>query len=241
MLTSVPLFVTIVFIATLIITALFLFRAIAASARARSVKTPIWFIILVLAWLELQGTLAYKGFYLNTSSFPPRFILSVAPALIFIIAVFISPAGKRFIDSLPLSTITYIHIVRILVEVSLYWLFLSKAVPEVMTFAGKNFDIIAGITAPFAAYLYCSKRVLTKNLMIVWNIICIGLLFNIVIIAVLSAPFVFQKLAFDQPNIAVLYFPFIWLPSFIVPVVLFCHLASIRQLIKKNSAQELAE
>ncbi|HVF96549.1 MAG TPA: hypothetical protein VM871_04480, partial [Flavisolibacter sp.] len=38
--------------------------------------------------------------------------------------------------------------------------------------------------------------------------------------------------AFDQPNIAVLYFPFIWLPSFIVPVVLLSHLVCIRQLLK---------
>jgi len=37
-------------------------------------------------------------------------------------------------------------------------------------------------------------------------------------------------LAFDQPNIAVLYFPFSWLPTYVVPVVLFCHLAALRKL-----------
>jgi hypothetical protein len=37
--------------------------------------------------------------------------------------------------------------------------------------------------------------------------------------------------AFDQPNIAVLYFPFNWLPSCIVPLVLLSHLAAIRQLL----------
>jgi len=235
MLTSVPLFVTIVFIATVCITAIFLFTAIISSAKARSVKPPVWFFIVALAWLELQGMLANKGFYLNTSSFPPRFVLAVAPALIFIIILFITSSGKKFIDHLPLATITYLHVVRILVEVVLYWLFFCKAIPEIMTFAGKNFDIIAGITAPFVAYLYFSKKMFTRNFMIAWNVICIGLLLNIVIIAILSAPFSFQKLAFDQPNIAVLYFPFIWLPSFIVPVVLFSHLASIRQLLKNKN------
>ncbi|MDB6080057.1 MAG: putative transrane protein of unknown function, partial [Akkermansiaceae bacterium] len=48
----------------------------------------------------------------------------------------------------------------------------------------------------------------------------------------LSAPFPFQRLALDQPNVAILSFPFIWLPTFIVPVVLFTHLASIRQLAR---------
>ena len=65
--------------------------------------------------------------------------------------------------------------------------------------------------------------------------IALGLLLNIVFIAIFSAPFSFQKFAFEQPNIAVLFFPFSWLPAFIVPVVLFCHLASIRQLIKHRN------
>ena len=57
---------------------------------------------------------------------------------------------------------------------------------------------------------------------------------NIVVNAILSAPFTFQQFAFDQPNVAVLYFPFVWLPCFIVPVVLFSHLVLIRQLLKKE-------
>jgi hypothetical protein len=32
-----------------------------------------------------------------------------------------------------------------------------------------------------------------------------------------------------------LYFPFAWLPSFIVPAVLFSHIASIRNLLKTKS------
>ena len=40
----------------------------------------------------------------------------------------------------------------------------------------------------------------------------LALLVNIVGNAILSAPFQFPQFAFDQPNHAVLYFPFIWLP-----------------------------
>jgi hypothetical protein len=69
---------------------------------------------------------------------------------------------------------------------------------------------------------------------LVWNFICLGLLFNIVVHAVLSAPLPFQQLAFDQPNVAILYFPYVWLPAFIVPVVLLSHLVAIRKLIIKT-------
>jgi hypothetical protein len=57
---------------------------------------------------------------------------------------------------------------------------------------------------------------------------------NIVVNAALSAPVPFQQFAFDQPNIAVLYFPFVWLPGFIVPLVLFAHLAAIQKLYSEH-------
>jgi hypothetical protein len=101
-----------------------------------------------------------------------------------------------------------------------------------MTFEGRNFDILAGITAPIIAYFSLKKVKLSRNVVLVWNIICLGLLINIVVNGFLSAPSPLQQLAFDQPNIAILNFPFSWLPTFIVPLVLFGHLVSIRQLLK---------
>jgi hypothetical protein len=59
-------------------------------------------------------------------------------------------------------------------------------------------------------------------------------LFNIVLTAILSAPLPIQQLAFEQPNIAVLYFPFTFLPGFIVPIVLFSHLVVISKITRNN-------
>ena len=101
-----------------------------------------------------------------------------------------------------------------------------------MTFEGRNFDIVAGITAPLIAYFGLTKAKLNRQAILIWNFVCLGLLVNIVANALLSAPSPIQKFAFDQPNIAILNFPFIWLPTFIVPVVLFGHLTSIKQLIQ---------
>ncbi|MFY8033146.1 MAG: hypothetical protein ACOVMN_01420, partial [Flexibacteraceae bacterium] len=103
-------------------------------------------------------------------------------------------------------------------------------VPHIMTYEGNNFDIISGITAPFIAYFGYNKQQLPQWVLTTWNLVCLGLLFNIVITAILSAPTPFQQLAFDQPNIAVTEFPFVWLPCFIVPVVMFAH---IKALISK--------
>lgn len=191
--------------------------------------------IVALAWLAVTGILSWKGFFKNTSVIPPRLLLVMLPAIMFVVLAMITKRGRRFIDELNLKKLTILHIVRIPVELVLYWLAAQKTIPELMTFAGRNFDILSGITAPII-YSICFKgsELINRKLLLVWNFICLGLLLNIVINAILAAPFPFQQFAFDQPNIAIFYFPFAWLPVFIVIVVLFGHLAAIRKLIKAS-------
>jgi hypothetical protein len=193
-------------------------------------------LIISIAWLLLQGVVASTGFYTVTDTIPPRFMLLVIPPFAFIVFLFLTEKGRRFIDSLDVKALTLLHIVRIPVEIILLMLFLQKTIPQIMTFEGRNFDILSGISALFIYYFGFVRKTLNKNLIIAWNFLCLALLVNIVTIAILSAPFTFQKLAFDQPNVAVFYFPFVWLPAFIVPVVLLSHLVSIRQLLTKTKS-----
>ena len=211
---------------------LFLIQLLYKALDSRSVVP----FIIIVAWLILQAVLASTGFYNDNMSLPPRFALAGAPALLFILFLFVTPGGRKFIDSLPLSTLTWLQVVRIPVEIVLYWLMLERTIPQLMTFEGRNFDILAGITAPIVAWLVFIENKLGYKFLLAWNIICLLLVLNIVINAVLSVQTPFQQFAFDQPNVAVLKFPFIWLPSFIVPVVIFSHLASIRQLLRKGNA-----
>jgi hypothetical protein len=150
-----------------------------------------------------------------------------------IIGLFANSKGRQYIDNLDIKYLTILHVIRIPVELVLFWLFINKAVPRLMTFEGRNFDILAGLTAPFIFYFGIIKKQIGKRVILIWNFVCLGLLINIIVNAFFSAPFPFQLFAFDQPNIAVLYFPFVWLPSCVVPLVLFSHLATIRHLIKK--------
>ena len=218
MLPDLPLYINVIFIATVLLTWWLCYRV-----------SKNWALVIIsLLWLLMTGILSYRGFYQDASSTPPKFTFAVIPPLIAITLLFIIPSGRKFIDAFDLRSLTIISMVRIPVELVLYWLSIYKVVPELMTFAGRNFDILAGLTAPIAYYT-CFKgpKVSNKTLLLVWNIISLGLLLNIVINAVLSAPFRFQKFAFDQPNIAILYFPFIWLPCFIVMIVLLLSLIHI--------------
>jgi hypothetical protein len=95
---------------------------------------------------------------------------------------------------LQLDTLTILHVIRVPVEVVLFWLFLYKAIPEEMTFEGRNWDIISGITASVIFFLGFNRGKLWPSTILVWNLICLGLLVNIVATAILSTPYPFQRL-----------------------------------------------
>ncbi|MGL4597865.1 MAG: hypothetical protein ACRCYO_10060 [Bacteroidia bacterium] len=214
----------------------FIFLAfIFAQARKRVAFKSTLFLIGIASWIGLQTILALNHFYSsNLDSTPPRFFLAVLPIFLAIAILFNTRKGKQIIDAIPVEPLYWFHTIRIPVELILYGLFLQKYVPELMTFAGRNFDIVAGITAPLVAYLGIRKKKFSKPLLLIWNFGCIALLLNIVVYAILSAPFPFQQLALDQPNVAVLYFPMIFLPALVVPAVVFAHFVSIRRLLQEK-------
>lgn len=237
MIDNLPTYISLTFGLTTVATLLLFIWTIKNSTfeQTRKIATPI-FIGLTI-WLAIQAFLTVKNIYnSDTNTFPPKIILiGILPVILTILLLFTTSKGRRFIDSLPLKNLTYLNIVRIPVEIILFWLFLNKAIPELMTFEGRNFDIIAGITAPFIAYFGLTKTQLNRQTILIWNCICLGLLVNIVVNALFSTPSPIQKFAFDQPNIAILNFPFSWLPTFIAPIVLLGHLISIRQLINHKT------
>ena len=219
-----PLFIPIVFICSAGFALIILFKALGRSRSLFYIST---------AWLFIQGILGLSGFYQMHDGNMPRFILLILPPLIFIILIASTPWGRKLAGHPDLKWLTLFHIIRIPVEMVLFWLFIHQAIPRVMTFEGRNLDILAGFSAPFIYYFGFVKNQLTAGVILIWNFISLGLLLNIVVIAVLSMPFPIQQFGFGQPDIALFYFPFIWLPGCLVPLVLFAHLSSIRQLLTR--------
>ncbi len=187
-------------------------------------------MILVLFLTVVQSILGLSTFYLDSKALPPRFVFLIMPSFIMIVIALLLPSLKKFIDSMSLERLTILHTIRIPVEIVLYYLFLASLIPKSMTFEGTNFDILSGISAPVIFYLVFKMKVLPQKLLLFWNFACLGLLINIVGTAILSAQTPFQMFAFEQPNVGVAYFPFLLLPSIIVPIVLFSHLVAIRKL-----------
>jgi len=222
---NIPIIISMLFVVTAFLTVWMFYKASGNSK-------PL--LMGILAWMLFQATISLTGFYQISNSIPPRFLLLIGPGIIISILLFVTKWGKEFIDNLDLKALTIMHSVRIPVEITLYFVYSAGLIPVLMTFEGNNFDIISGITAPLIFYFVFIVKKLNRTALLIWNILCSGLLLNVVVIALLSAQTPFQKLAFDQPNIGVTFFPFVWLPSVVVPIVLIGHLAAIRQLLKMN-------
>jgi hypothetical protein len=194
-------------------------------------------VSLILLWSLIHSFLAYFGFYNNTDQSVPRFGLVLIPSFIIILYGLLPKQMEWVIKHRNTNISTFLHSIRFPVEMVLFQLFIYEMVPKLMTFEGRNYDIIIGLTAPLIGYLYIRNK-LNEKALIVWNSIGLCFIIFILINGVLSAELPFQQFAFDQPNKAVNYFPFILLPATIVPIVIWTHLSDILKLIKelKNTA-----
>jgi hypothetical protein len=233
-----PVYVTLFFICTCLAVVWLLMNVIRQSNMVSAQRCAVVVGAGISGWMLVQGVLAWTGVYANnTNVMPPRiFLLGILPGVLVLILLLTIPASRRAIVKLPLLQLTYLHAIRVPVELVLYGLCMHKAIPEIMTFEGRNFDILAGLTAPLVACWGIGKRKMAKAALLVWNFASLGLLINIIVHALLSAPSPFQQLAFHQPNVAILYFPFHWLPTVIVPIVLFAHIAAIKKLMPGSAA-----
>ncbi|MFK7756661.1 MAG: hypothetical protein AB8B53_06995 [Flavobacteriales bacterium] len=217
MIDSIPYWLSGLFIATALATLMLYFRAHAVSKLAAA---------LICFWTIFQSFLAFTLFYRVTDTLPPRYALVLIPAAIFIIIGLTNKPLERLLTSKNLKKSTLIHTVRIPVELCLYYLFVHDQVPEILTFSGRNFDILAGITAPLVIRLYHLK-VLGLRGMLYWNIASLALVLFILVNGILSSELPFQVFALDQPNVAMTYFPFVLLPALIVPLVVYTHITDI--------------
>ena len=231
MIEGLPFYVSLVFFFTTLAAIWFLMAA-AAPAGRDSLPFKILVFALPLS-LVVTGFLSTTGFY-RQEAMPPRVVaFAVAPAVL-LIAVYFAFFRRTFIEKLSLQILTLLSVIRFPVEIVLHWLFEAGQVPRIMTFEGWNFDILSGITAPIVYWLAFRNGRVNRPLLIAWNVAALALLVNIVTIAILSFRGPLQRLAFEQPNIGVTYLPFIWLPALVVPIVLFAHLASLYNLLRRT-------
>ncbi|NLR91391.1 hypothetical protein [Flammeovirga agarivorans] len=197
--------------------------------------------LLIIVWSTMQSILAYIGFYQITDSIPPRFGLVLIPTTFLIIYGLLSKQQKWIFEKRETKISTFLHSIRLPVEIVLFGLYTHKMIPGLMTFEGRNYDIFMGITAPLIGLLFM-KKIISKKALIAWNVIGLILVLFILFNGILSAELPFQQFGFEQPNRGINYFPFVLLPATIVPIVIWTHISDIiklRKEIKTTTQQDV--
>lgn len=211
----------------------FVFRKQVIHSTSKNKYLP--FFILIVIWAAFS-IMAVKGVFLDTiKNTPPAFMPAVL--VILLLAAYFALYYKPLQELKKEKTkyVVAIQTFRLPLELIFVWLLSLDLLPIQMTIEGRNPDMLIGITAPLIAYFGYHKKLLPKWVLIGWNIAGLILLFNIVTIAILSAPTNFQVFTNLPHNTMVLMFPYTFIPLFLVPLALFGHLFALKRLLNRNT------
>jgi hypothetical protein len=186
--------------------------------------------IALAGWLALTAGLAEHGFFLDFQALPPHMLLAVGLPLLALLALTISGRMALLLAALPKAWPVGAQAFRIVVEIVLWRLAVAGVAPEIMTFTGRNVDILVGLSAPVVAYACFVKRAWPERVAVWWNLAGIVILLNVVVHALLSTPSPFRVVLTEPPTTFIGHVPYIWLPAFLVPLAWLLHLLSLRQL-----------
>lgn len=188
----------------------------------------------ILFWLAILALLAHYQFFKGGENLLLRMPVVLVPPALVILVLLTSRPFALILRAIPERWLVLVQSFRILMEMLLWLGYLGGFVPLQMTFEWLNYDIIVGVTALMAAFVFFRKNQFRKPEAILWNVFGIALLLNVLIIGIFSAPSPVQVFITNPDSSFVLLSPFIWIPGFIVPFALAMHLFSLKQLFTIN-------
>jgi hypothetical protein len=182
----------------------------------------------VFAWLLVIALVAASGVLRRFEATPPPFALLALAVVVVGIAVPCSSLGTLLVRGLPLWALVGFQVFRFPLELLMHRAYVEGVMPVQMSYSGRNYDIVTGLTAGALA-LWLARWRVPRWVVASWNILGFVLLVNIVTIAVVSTP-LFRWFGDERLNTFVTYPPFIWLPGVLVTAALSGHVLVWRRV-----------
>ena len=178
-------------------------------------------------WLVVTGVLGYSAKLHDFSQRPPRLMVLVGLAFVGIYFASYFAAFSKLIEKPGLVWLIGLQVFRVAVELFLDLGYRAGFVPVQMTLEGRNWDVITGLTALPMAWLVAKNKA-PKWLIYAWNTMGLVLLLNVMTVAVLSMPTPLRHFHNEPANTFGAYFPYVWLPTYLVQVAWMSHLLIYR-------------
>jgi hypothetical protein len=188
---------------------------------------PLRAAIMAIVWLALTAATARAG-RLSFTTVPPTMMVAVVIGIGLALWLGLSRTGGRLAATVPPAALVASQAFRFPLELAMHRAMSEGLMPVQMSYSGLNFDILTGVSALLLGLVLALRHV-DYRIVHAWNAIGFLLLVNIVTIAVLSTP-LFHVFDNEPSNTWIASFPYVWLPTVLVPAALLGHVLVWRRL-----------
>ena len=189
------------------------------------------FLMGAAIWLSVVSIAAFSGRLLPRNGPPLPFALLVIAILALGVAIARSSVGDRLARGAPLAALVGFQSFRLPLELAMHRAYAEGLMPAQMSYSGRNFDIVTGLTALLLAVAMMITRV-PRWIVAAWNVMGLILLVNILGVAILSTP-AFAYFGPDRLNVWVMWMPYTLLPAVMVLAAWAGHLVVFRALARR--------
>ncbi len=204
---------------------------------ARAERRPSILVIggaIVLGWAALTIILARQGFWETKPGDPllppPHIAFGIAVPTILGSLLVMSTTFRGWIRRIPLPVLVGVQFYRV-VGVLFLIAYAHDGMPAEFALPAGIGDILVGLAAVVVAVLLLKQgEQRARPTVLAWC--ALGIFDFVVAVATgfLSAPSPFQQLALDAPNAAIVSYPFVLIPTFVVPLSIILHVYVISRL-----------
>jgi len=217
----------------LLLAALFMTGVIVTSRRAgasreATLRTALLAGVGTCAWMAVTWAAASSGALRQWDRRPPPLVFLVIGVVTLSLSIAFSSIGRRLATFLPLWLLVGVQGFRLPLELAMHAMYERGVMPGVMSYSGRNFDVVTGASAIVVA-IATAAGLCGRRLVLLWNVVGLLLLVNVVTIAILATPMV-RYFGDRELNVWVTYPPFVWLPAVMVLAALAGQLLIFRAL-----------
>jgi hypothetical protein len=203
---------------------------------SRAERRPAILVIggaVVVGWVALATVLARAGVWETTPDDalrPPNIAFAIAVPTILGSLLVRSQTFMRWIRRVPLHVLVGVQLYRVL-GVLLLVAYAQGDLPAEFALPAGIGDVLVGLAAVIVATVVLKRgEQRPRPMVLAWC--AFGILDLVVAVAtgLLSAPSPLQQIAFDDPNAAIVSYPLVLIPTFLVPVSIMLHVYVIARL-----------
>jgi hypothetical protein len=189
--------------------------------------------LLIMVWLLAFGIAAGSGVLARFDLRPAPLLLAMVVVAAGVLGFSLSSAGKFLASGPSLTALVGFQVFRLPLELVMHQAALSGVMPPQMTYTGRNFDIVTGITAGLLAPAIATRSA-PRWLIAAWNGMGLGLVLVVMGIGLVSTPMI-RAFGDGALNTWIAWFPFVWLPAVMVAAAITGHVLVFRRLAMRGT------